>query len=82
MLVNPSLLLLFAASALATQSMRRPANYKDAPNIVETETDPTVHRVQKRQSGGKNSFAYFTNWGVYGANFRAYRVLSRASCIS
>lgn len=54
-----------------TQVMHRPAQYKDALRQVKTEATPKTNVIQKR-AANKVSFAYFTNWGIYGANFRAY----------
>jgi hypothetical protein len=53
--------LLFATffSVDATQVMRRPDDYNSS----------TVNSFQKRDNN-KVSFAYFTNWGIYKANFR------------
>lgn len=63
---------LAALSAVeATQVMHRPDAYKDAPRKFSIETDPKTHRIQKRATS-KASFAYFTNWGIYGANFRTF----------
>ena len=59
----------FVAIVDATQVMHRPARYKDAPNKFSLETDPKTQVIHKRASG-KASIAYFTNWGIYGANFR------------
>lgn len=63
----------FALAALsaveATQVMHRPANYKEAPNRFAIETNPKTNKIQRRATS-KASFAYFTNWGIYGANFR------------
>lgn len=53
----------------ATQVMHRPVNYKDAPNRFAIEKDPKTNHIQRRATS-KASFAYFTNWGIYGANFR------------
>lgn len=53
----------------ATQVMQRPDNYKDPIRTFKTETPPTPTIIQKRATG-KVSAAYFTNWGIYGANFR------------
>ncbi|KAF9465417.1 glycosyl hydrolases family 18-domain-containing protein [Collybia nuda] len=71
-----SRLLLLATLAFAaliavngTQVMHRPANYKDALRTFKTEQDPKTNTIQKR-AGNKVSFAYFTNWGIYGANFQ------------
>jgi chitinase len=56
-----------------TQVMHRPVNYKDALRTFKTEQSPKTNIIQKR-AGNKVSFAYFTNWGIYGANFRSYTV--------
>lgn len=53
----------------ATQVMHRPDNYMDPPRIPAVDPNAVVNRIQKRD-GPKVSFAYFTNWGIYGANFR------------
>ncbi|RDB26841.1 Chitinase 1 [Hypsizygus marmoreus] len=64
-----------------TQIMRRPSNYKSPARTFPLEKNPKINRVDKREvSGnhetiepratGKVSFAYFTNWGIYGANFQ------------
>jgi chitinase len=70
-------LCLLAATALAvliavdaTEIMHRPDNYKDAPNRSTIERNPKTSVIQRRGLGTKVSFAYFTNWGIYGANFR------------
>jgi hypothetical protein len=65
-------LILAAFSAVeATQIMHRPANYKDAPHRFSVESNRKTHRIQRRATS-KASFAYFTNWGIYGANFRMF----------
>ncbi|KAI0366008.1 hypothetical protein BV20DRAFT_1056021 [Pilatotrama ljubarskyi] len=52
----------------ATQVMHRPDSYKDAPHKLETgEAKPQI--IHKR-AGSKVQAAYFTNWGIYGANFQ------------
>jgi len=53
----------------ATQVMHRPDNYKDAPNVFQTAKIVNTTTIHKRAQE-KVSFAYFTNWGIYGANFR------------
>ncbi|PIL27429.1 hypothetical protein GSI_10577 [Ganoderma sinense ZZ0214-1] len=51
------------ADVQATQVMRRPAAYKDAPNNA-------AQSVHARATSGKVNAAYFTNWGIYsGYNF-------------
>ncbi|EAU86796.2 class V chitinase ChiB1 [Coprinopsis cinerea okayama7 len=52
----------------ATQIMRRPPQYKNRPNTFAMERQPKVHTLSRRATG-KANFAYFTNWGIYGANF-------------
>ncbi|KAI0708099.1 glycosyl hydrolases family 18-domain-containing protein [Cerioporus squamosus] len=52
----------------ATQVMHRPAAYKDAPRKVATGAAET--KVIHKRASGKVQAAYFTNWGIYGANFQ------------
>ncbi|KAF8874737.1 glycosyl hydrolases family 18-domain-containing protein [Infundibulicybe gibba] len=59
----------------ATQVMHRPDNYKSTPNSFQIEKSPKTNHIQKRASG-KVSFAYFTNWGIYGANFQPTDIVS------
>ncbi|TEB25052.1 hypothetical protein FA13DRAFT_1260153 [Coprinellus micaceus] len=67
----------------ATQIMRRPNTYKTAARKFTIESSPQILTVGKRdvnttaaavdlnkRATGKASFAYFTNWGIYGANFQ------------
>ncbi|ESK85470.1 glycoside hydrolase family 18 protein [Moniliophthora roreri MCA 2997] len=63
--------LLSAACVLvqATQVMHRPDNYKDTPNSFNIAVNPETKVIQKRATG-KLQVAYFTNWGIYGANFQ------------
>ncbi|KXN88676.1 Chitinase 1 [Leucoagaricus sp. SymC.cos] len=69
-------LALAAFSAVeATQIMHRPANYKDAPHRFAIETNPKTNKIQRRATS-KASFAYFTNWGIYGANFQPTDIVS------
>ncbi|KAI0309232.1 glycoside hydrolase family 18 protein [Amylostereum chailletii] len=59
-----------ATLASATQVMHRPANYKGALTGSTSEpTDVQPQSIQKRASG-MVSTGYFTNWGIYGANFQ------------
>ncbi|KDR70278.1 hypothetical protein GALMADRAFT_894859 [Galerina marginata CBS 339.88] len=53
----------------ATQVMHRPERYKEAPNRFTIEKDPKTNVIHRRATG-KASIAYFTNWGIYGANFQ------------
>ncbi|PFH51661.1 carbohydrate-binding module family 5 protein [Amanita thiersii Skay4041] len=53
----------------ATQVMHRPDRYKSPPNRFSIETNPETKIIHKRATS-KTSFAYFTNWGIYGANFQ------------
>ncbi|KAJ7853507.1 glycoside hydrolase superfamily [Mycena olivaceomarginata] len=53
----------------ATPTMARPANVSAPPHSVKTEEHPIVHEIHKRATG-KVSIAYFTNWGIYAANFQ------------
>jgi chitinase len=64
--------LALAVTVNATEIMRRPAGYKNTPNKFATEKNPNTTVIHRRQSGGKVSVGYFTNWGIYGANFRMY----------
>ncbi|GJE98248.1 glycoside hydrolase family 18 protein [Phanerochaete sordida] len=52
----------------ATQIMQRPATYKDAPHKYAH--GESVPRIIHKRSGAKVNMAYFTNWGIYGANFQ------------
>ncbi|KAI0071673.1 hypothetical protein K474DRAFT_1606521 [Panus rudis PR-1116 ss-1] len=52
----------------ATQVMHRPDNFKDAPRKFSV-GHPTPKIIHKR-AGAKTQAAYFTNWGIYGANFQ------------
>ncbi|THH28885.1 hypothetical protein EUX98_g5303 [Antrodiella citrinella] len=61
-----SLVAIFAVNA--TQVMQRPAIYKDAPHKYAL-GNPEPQVIHKR-SGAKVQAAYFTNWGIYGANFQ------------
>ncbi|KAI0816864.1 glycosyl hydrolases family 18-domain-containing protein [Trametes gibbosa] len=55
-------------AADATQVMHRPEKYEATPHkFVSTEVKPQV--MQKR-AASKVQAAYFTNWGIYGANFQ------------
>lgn len=57
----------------ATQIMRRPDGYKNAPNKVVTDADPKINVVHRRGApASKVSIGYFANWDIYGANFRMY----------
>ncbi|KAI0635062.1 glycosyl hydrolases family 18-domain-containing protein [Trametes polyzona] len=64
--------LAMAALALvsATEVMRRPQTFKDQPHSVDTQRKVKPHVVHKRAPGSKVQAAYFTNWGIYGANFQ------------
>lgn len=52
----------------ATQVMHRPENYKDTPHKYAH--GESVPRIIHKRSGAKANMAYFTNWGIYGANFQ------------
>ncbi|KAI0746667.1 glycoside hydrolase superfamily [Daedaleopsis nitida] len=52
----------------ATQVMQRPAAYKEPPHkVTPAKVEPKI--IHKR-ADNKVQFAYFTNWGIYGANFQ------------
>ncbi|KAF8201052.1 glycoside hydrolase superfamily [Mycena galopus ATCC 62051] len=53
----------------ATPTMVRPANVSAPAHVVKTDEHPIVHEIHKRATG-KVSMGYFTNWGIYGANFQ------------
>ncbi|KAJ3554530.1 hypothetical protein NM688_g3060 [Phlebia brevispora] len=55
-------------NAIPTQVMRRPDTYKDTPHAYQS-GNPTPKVLHKR-AGAKTNSAYFTNWGIYGANFQ------------
>lgn len=52
----------------ATQVMHRPDDYTEPPRKVAT-GNATAQVVYKRSTGNIQA-AYFTNWGIYGANFQ------------
>ena len=54
----------------STQIMRRPPTYKNKPNEFAIEAHPKMNTIERRAANGKANFVYFTNWGIYGANFR------------
>ncbi|KAG6865811.1 hypothetical protein C0991_011616 [Blastosporella zonata] len=58
-----------------TQIMRRPPTYKRPERTFAIETIPKTKFITKRGSSGKVSIAYFTNWGIYGANFQPMDVV-------
>lgn len=58
----------------ATQVMHRPTGYKDTARTFKVDKNAKTNVIQKR-AGNKVSFAYFTNWGIYGANFRKRKLL-------
>ncbi|KAI0366010.1 hypothetical protein BV20DRAFT_1056022 [Pilatotrama ljubarskyi] len=62
----------FASLALvsATEVMHRPPTFKNHPHNVTTQHKVKPHIVHKRAPGSKVQAAYFTNWGIYGANFQ------------
>ncbi|KAI0338406.1 hypothetical protein BDW22DRAFT_711587 [Trametopsis cervina] len=55
-------------SVSATQVMHKPDTFKDTPHKF-SPGNTTAHVVHKR-SGAKANLGYFTNWGIYGANFQ------------
>ncbi|KAK7052395.1 glycoside hydrolase superfamily [Favolaschia claudopus] len=60
----------------ATPAMHRPANVSAPLRKFKMEENPIVHQIHRRSSdlekraNGKVSMAYFTNWGIYAANFQ------------
>ncbi|KAE9407810.1 hypothetical protein BT96DRAFT_914466 [Gymnopus androsaceus JB14] len=58
----------------ATQVMHRPAGFNSTPPTVTTETNPEIHVVHKRATT-KTQVAYFTNWGIYAANFQPTNII-------
>ncbi|KAI0055952.1 hypothetical protein BV25DRAFT_1981118 [Artomyces pyxidatus] len=60
--------------AQATQVMQRPAGYK-TPARKFAAGDATSQIIHKRSTGGKVQAAYFTNWGIYGANFQPTSII-------
>ncbi|KAG6828944.1 hypothetical protein H0H92_006232 [Tricholoma furcatifolium] len=56
-------------SVYGTQIMHRPSTYKTPARKFDTESNPRTKIITKRDLG-KVSAAYFTNWGIYGANFQ------------
>ncbi|KAI0684658.1 glycoside hydrolase superfamily [Cytidiella melzeri] len=55
-------------SVSATQVMHRPKDFK-APPRKYAQGNATAHVIHKR-AGAKVNMGYFTNWGIYGANFQ------------
>ncbi|CAK5284354.1 unnamed protein product [Mycena citricolor] len=55
----------------STEIMHRPQNVSAqiAESKLQAVSAPTVHQPQKR-AAGKVNMAYFTNWGIYEANFQ------------
>ncbi|KAJ3988917.1 glycoside hydrolase family 18 protein [Lentinula detonsa] len=64
-----SLLSFSALHVQATQVMHRPERFNTTPPAVTTEKDPVTHVIQKRATA-KTQVGYFTNWGIYAANFQ------------
>lgn len=52
----------------ATQVMHRPDAYKNTPHKFKQAQ--SVPQILHKRSGAKVNIGYFTNWGIYGANFR------------
>ncbi|PBK67315.1 hypothetical protein ARMSODRAFT_1020787 [Armillaria solidipes] len=66
----------FAVVAVnATAVMRRPDNYKDSPTTTNPNTTLEARDLEERHKG-KASVAYFTNWGIYGANFQPQDIVT------
>ncbi|KAF7369007.1 hypothetical protein MVEN_00227400 [Mycena venus] len=57
-----------------TPTMQRPANVSAPLHVFKTEEHPIVHEIHRRdieeRATGKVSIGYFTNWGIYAANFQ------------
>ncbi|CAK5284403.1 unnamed protein product [Mycena citricolor] len=70
MLALAALLSLFNVVS-STWIMHRPENVSAQipQSQLQPALNPIVHQVQKR-TRGKANMAYFTNWGIYGANFQ------------
>jgi chitinase len=60
-LVAAALGFVLAAMVQATEVMRRPDNYKSAPNVFPMAEKVTPHVIHKRATARTNA-AYFTNW--------------------
>ncbi|KAL4248233.1 glycosyl hydrolase 18 family protein [Abortiporus biennis] len=55
----------------ATQVMHRPAKFKDVPSEFQVgHVTPEIIHKRAAASSNKVQAAYFTNWGIYGANFQ------------
>ncbi|KAK0185757.1 glycoside hydrolase family 18 protein [Armillaria mellea] len=66
----------FAVVAInATAVMRRPDNYKNSPTTTKPNTTLEARDLEERHKG-KASVAYFTNWGIYGANFQPQDIVT------
>ncbi|KAI0047878.1 carbohydrate-binding module family 5 protein [Auriscalpium vulgare] len=64
------------AVAEATQVMHRPEAYKRPVRKFSTENvTPTVVHKRASAASGKVQAAYFTNWGIYGANFQPTSII-------
>lgn len=56
----------------ATQVMHRPDTYKNTPHKFKQAQ--SVPQILHKRSGAKVNMGYFTNWGIYGANFQPSNV--------
>ncbi|OCH89471.1 hypothetical protein OBBRIDRAFT_664377 [Obba rivulosa] len=65
-------LLAAVVAVSATQAMQRPAEYKDAARHYATGS-PKPESIHRR-AGEYVQAAYFTNWGIYGANYQPSNV--------
>ncbi|KAL0958869.1 hypothetical protein HGRIS_014185 [Hohenbuehelia grisea] len=63
------LLVVAVLGVQATQVMHRPENYTAPLRTFKMEKNPETKIIQKRATG-KVQVAYFTNWGIYAANFQ------------
>lgn len=66
----------FAVVAVnATAVMHRPDNYKDSPSTASSKTNPEARDLEEPYKG-KASVGYFTNWGIYSADFQPQDIVT------
>ncbi|GLB41081.1 putative glycosyl hydrolase 18 family protein [Lyophyllum shimeji] len=75
LLLLATVIFMAAITVNGTQIMRRPSTYNSTAHTFPIEHHPKTKVVTKR-ANGKVSFAYFTNWGIYGANFQPTDIVS------